>query len=317
MEYRTLGDSGLTASVLGMGCSRLASVTTPHAPGEVMATLDEAIEKSVTFLDTADVYGQGDSERLIGAAMRGRRDKLIVCTKAGLRLSAPQQLIRLVKPVANPILRRWRRSRTAAVQARLRSQRQCFEADYIRQRIEGSLRRLGSDYVDIFLLHNPPPAVLRDDRLFETLDRLKASDSVRFYGASVNTPEEAFAALDRPGVSCLQIEVNLFTAPTMAPVLERAKRAGVGIIAREPLAGGRAVGHPLLVSLAARRADGATAPGLALRFVADRDDVDVVLAGMTCRRNLRSNLAALDLPPLSAEEVRALSGAADQGAAAQ
>lgn len=276
--------------------------------------LTEAIERSITFFDTADVYGQGDSERLIGAAMRGRRDQLVICTKAGLRLGAPHQLVRLLKPIANPIVRRWRRGHRAAAKARQESARQCFRPEYVRQCLEGSLRRLGTDHVDVFLLHNPPMAAIADDALFETLDRLKADGAVRNFGVSAGSPDLAMASLERPGVSCLQLEVNVFTAQAVEPILRLAKQRGIGVIAREPLAGGRVIDHPVLEALASKRGGGATAAALALRFVADRSDVDVVLTGMTCRRHLHSNLAAFDQPPLSPEEADAMTRVEATGA---
>ena len=107
VQYRKLGNTGLTPSVLGFGCSMIASLATRYSPSEVEASLREAREAGITFFDTADVYGQGDSERLLGKLFRSGGEGMILCTKAGLTVGSMEPVVRVVKPVMNSILRRW------------------------------------------------------------------------------------------------------------------------------------------------------------------------------------------------------------------
>ena len=127
MERRRLGKTELKPSVLGFGCAQIASMSTAYPRREVAATLQAAMEHSVNFFDTADVYGQGDSERLLGEIIQGRRQHAILCTKAGLTLGAPQYAVRLVKPFVNPVMRFWGKGRSTVVRLRQKSEHQCFD----------------------------------------------------------------------------------------------------------------------------------------------------------------------------------------------
>ena len=163
MQYRKLGSTDLIPSVLGFGCSMIASLATRNSRTEVESTLSEAREAGITFFDTADVYGQGDSERLLGKLLRRQGEGMIVCTKAGLTVGPLEGIVRIAKPILNPLMRRWSSARTATMQARRHQERQCFDPNYLRRQIEGSLRRLNVDRIDLFLLHNPPVDVPQRD----------------------------------------------------------------------------------------------------------------------------------------------------------
>lgn len=280
VQYRRLGKTDLEPSVLGFGCSMIASLATRHSRAEVESTLREAVAAGVTFFDTADVYGQGDSERMLGKLFSHQREGVIVCTKAGLSVGPVEGLVRLVKPVVNPVMRRWRTARVTTRQARGRQERQCFDPEYLAHRIEGSLRRLNVDRIDLFLLHNPPVDVPQRETVLDVLNNIKKQGKLRHYGVSCRTLDDAYGWLAQPDIACLQIPVDRDRIEVAIPLLERAHTRGVGVIAREVLSQGALLNgsvtdalHPLL----------------------RRPEITVVLTGMTCRQHLHENLRAVDV----------------------
>jgi len=280
VQYRKLGNTGLTPSVLGFGCSMIASLATRYSPSEVEASLREAREAGITFFDTADVYGQGDSERLLGKLFRRGGEGMILCTKAGLTVGAMEPVVRVVKPVMNSILRRWRTARVATTQARRRQEQQCFDPDYLSGRIEGSLRRLSVDRIDLFLLHNPPVDLPQREGVFELLTRFKAQGKLRWFGVSCRSLDDAYEWLGQPDVACVQIPVDRSRIEAAIPVLERARAQQVGVIAREVFAQD---------ALAKGSVSDALGP------LVERAEIGVVLAGMSCRRHVQENVRALDV----------------------
>ncbi|HET7399651.1 MAG TPA: aldo/keto reductase [Intrasporangium sp.] len=207
MEERTLGRAGRQVSVVGLGTWQLGADWGGVSEEDALAVLGASVEEGVTFLDTADVYGDGRSERLIGRFLRerGGADGLVVATKMGRR--APQ----VPESYVLPNFRSW---------------------------TDRSRRNLGVDRLDLVQLHCPPTAVYADDAVFDALDTLVADGAIAGYGVSVETVEEALAAIRRPGVATVQIILNAFRLKPFDTVLPAAAAAGVGIIARVPLASG-------------------------------------------------------------------------------
>lgn len=258
----------------------IASLATRYSRAEVEASLLEARDAGVTFFDTADVYGQGDSERLLGKLFGKHGDDVVVCTKAGLTVGPMAPVIRLIKPVANVVLRRWRTGRAETTQLRHRRERQCFDPAYLKERIEGSLRRLNVARIDLFLLHNPPADMPHGDTVFEVLTRFKAQGKLRHFGVSCRSLEDASVWIGRPGVACVQIPIDRSRIATAGPVLELARTQGVGVIAREVFA------------------QDALAKGSvtdALRPLVECPEIGVVLTGMSCRRHVQDNVRAMDV----------------------
>lgn len=277
--YRRLGSTDLEPSALGFGCSTIASLGTRHPRQEVESTLREALDAGINFFDTADVYGQGDSERLLGKIIRGKREGIIVCTKAGLTVGPMERVVRLAKPFVNALMIRWRAARTATADIRRRSERQCFDPEYLRRRIEGSLRRLNVERIDLFLLHNPPTDMEERSGVFDMLNRFKQEGKLRHSGISCRSLADAEVWIEQPGVACVQVPISAMRLPEATPVLARAEARGVGVIAREVFSdGGQSRG---LVS-------DSLSP--LLRHAA----IGTVLVGMTCRQHLRENLRAVN-----------------------
>lgn len=292
MNRIQLGRSGLSASQLGFGCSQIASLSTRHSRNEVCSTLLEALDSGVNFYDTADVYGQGDSERLLGRMFRNRRSDVIVCSKAGLTVGMSQALVRLVKPFIQPLARRVKKSRLQLERARRGLEEKCFDPEYLQRRVEGSLRRLGWEFIDIVMLHNPSPQIVQNGVALDKLSDLKDRGLVCAVGVSADEPESALLAMDHQAVSCVQIPYNVYTMDTMRPVVERAASRAIGLILREPFAAGRAFDHSSVKALSQSRTDASPAR-TALRHLLEQPVSGVLLAGMTCRRHLRENIAAL------------------------
>jgi len=206
MQSRTLGRTGREVSVVGLGTWQLGADWGDVSEDDALAVLDASADAGVTFFDTADVYGDGRSEQIIGRWRAAHPDlPLTVATKMGRRLDqVPSNYVR------DNFVAWTDRSRT----------------------------NLGVDTLDLVQLHCPPTPVYEDDAVYDALDELVDKGSVAAYGVSVETVEQALTAIARPGVATVQIILNAFRLKPLDEVLPAADRAGVGIIARVPLASG-------------------------------------------------------------------------------
>ena len=210
-RQRTLGRTGLRISEIGFGCCAIGGGlhgTWEYGPtndDDSLAALQKALELGCTFFDTADVYGNGHSEHLLGSIVRGSvRSKVIVATKVGYI------------PGNNT---------------------QDFSGRHLQQALEGSLLSLNTEYVDILQLHNPPPEILGDSELINTVDSIKRSGKARHVGVSVLHHTHISACLDAGWVETVQVRYNLLDLDSKFS-LHKAAEAGLGVIAREPLANG-------------------------------------------------------------------------------
>ncbi|MGY1551301.1 aldo/keto reductase [Microbacterium sp. A588] len=206
MQHRTLGRTGRDVSTIGLGTWQLGADWGEVSEADARAVLDASAESGVTFFDTADVYGDGRSESIIGQWRRDNADvELTVATKMGRRAEQ-------------------------------------IPANYVyenfREWTDRSRRNLGVDTLDLVQLHCPPTAVYADDTVFDALDRLVEEGAIANYGVSVETTAEALAAIARPRVATVQIILNAFRLKPLDEVLPAAREAGVGIITRVPLASG-------------------------------------------------------------------------------
>lgn len=206
MDSRTLGRTGRNVSVVGLGTWQLGADWGDVSEADARAVLDAAVEEGVTFFDTADVYGDGRSETIIGGYLADHPDAHVtVATKMGRRVD---------QVPANYVL------------------------ENFRSWTERSRRNLGVDTLDLVQLHCPPTSVYTDDELYDALDTLVEEGSVAAYGVSVEKVEEALAAIAHPHVATVQIIANAFRLKPIDEVFPAAAEAGVGIIVRVPLASG-------------------------------------------------------------------------------
>jgi len=204
MEHRDLGRLGREVSVVGLGTWQLGADWGAVTETEATAVLEASVEAGVTFLDTADVYGDGRSEQLIGRFLRNHGG-ITVATKMGRRAEQVPESYTLAA------FREW---------------------------TDRSRRNLGVDTLDLVQLHCPPSATIDDDATYDALDTLVADGAMAAYGVSVETADQALSAIARPGVASVQIILNAFRLKPLDAVLPAAAEAGVGIIARVPLASG-------------------------------------------------------------------------------
>ncbi|MGH9511219.1 MAG: aldo/keto reductase [Terriglobales bacterium] len=210
MKYRQLGRTGWKVSEISFGAWAIGGSWGNVSDAEALAALNKAIDCGVNFLDTADVYGDGRSQRLIAEVKKSRKDKIIVATKAGRRLPA-----QTVEGYSRENLALW---------------------------IEDSLRNLKTDCLDLLQLHCPPTEVYYRPEVFAILDDLVTAGKIRFYGVSVEKVEEGLKAIEFPNVQSVQIIFNCFRQRPAELFFPRAKQKQVGILARVPLASGLLTG---------------------------------------------------------------------------
>lgn len=213
MNTRIFGKTGRVVGEVGLGCWQIGGNWGDVSEETALQVLGSARDSGTTFFDTADVYGDGRSERLIGRFLRESkgRDRLFIATKLGRR--------------GDP---GWPANFTRAI---------------VRRHTEDSLRRLGIDALDLTQLHCVPPEVLMRGELFGWLDELKGEGKIRAYGASVESMAEALWCVEQPGCSSLQIIFNLFRQKPVHVLFDRARAAGVALIVRLPLASGLLAGR--------------------------------------------------------------------------
>ncbi|GGJ78335.1 aldo/keto reductase [Streptomyces camponoticapitis] len=304
MEKRVLGRTGREASVVGLGTWQIGADWGDVAEADAFAVLDAALESGVTFFDTADVYGDGRSEQLIGRFLKSRPDAdVFVATKMGRRAEQRPEN---------------------------------YSLDNFRTWNDRSRANLGVDTLDLVQLHCPPTAVYSTDAVFDALDTLVAEKRTAAYAVSVETCAEALAAIARPGVASVQIILNPFRLKPLEEVLPAAREAGVGIIARVPLASGLlsgkytkdtvfaaddhrsfnrhgeafdqgetfsgieyATGLAAAAEFSSLAPEGATPAQTALRWIIQQPGVSSVIPGARSVEQTRSNAAAASLAPLS------------------
>jgi aryl-alcohol dehydrogenase-like predicted oxidoreductase len=207
LEYRNLGETGIRVSEISLGTWALGGEWGTVGEEDAYATLNRAVDLGVNFLDTADVYGDGRSEKLIGRLLKDRpQDEISVATKAGRRLDP----------------------HTA----------EGYNHENLSAFVERSLGNLGVEAIDLLQLHCPPTEAYRQGSTFEALDHLQEAGKIRHYGVSVEKVEEARLALSYPNVETVQIIFNIFRQKPVEEFFPLAEERNIGILARVPLASG-------------------------------------------------------------------------------
>jgi aryl-alcohol dehydrogenase-like predicted oxidoreductase len=318
MEKRTFGRLGREATVIGLGCWQLGADWGNVGDAEAMAILHAAVDGGVTFFDTADVYGDGRSERFVGRLLKERPgEKLFVATKTGRR--APEQID------------------------------QHYTESNLRSWVQRSLDNLGVESLDLVQWHCPPTETIQRDSMYELFDTLTSEGLIAGYGVSVETVVQALIAIDRPQVKSIQIIANAFRIKPFELVMPVAARAGVGIIVRVPLASGLLAakykadtvfgaddhrnynrdgaafdfgetfsGVPFQLGIVATRELGRVAPAdltpaqAALRWIIDQPGVTTVIPGASGPEQVRMNVIATEAAPISAEYRAAVARIYDQ-----
>jgi aryl-alcohol dehydrogenase-like predicted oxidoreductase len=312
MKYRVLGKTGLKVSEVGFGAWAIGGNAHGNSYGptddkQSVAAIGRALELGCNFFDTADVYGHGHSEELLGQALKGQRSEVIIATKVGgdFYHGTP---------------------------------RMNFNADYLEFALGKSCERLATDYVDLYQLHNPPLQLIKDGRVFKTLEKLKASGRIRQYGVSIHDPQEGLIAMRDPGLGALQVAFNILRQEVKNQLFREAAKNNVGIIAREPLANGFLAGKlkseskfpegdirhnfpkeyiKQLITAADQlrflESNNRTLAQASLRFVLDHKDISTVIPGAKSPGQVNEDFTSSESPPLTGEELLRIKFLREQG----
>lgn len=297
MRYRQLGATGIRVSEIGFGAwgiggnAKGAVAYGPADEDESRAALLKAVELGVNFFDTSDFYGFGHSEEVLGRALHPVRSKVAIATKVGFLNAAGEQ---------------------------------DFSTTHIERSLEASLRRLQTDYVDLYQLHSPPLGLLKSDGgIVSTLERLKSTGRIRAFGLSLRAPDDGLPAVRELGFECLQVNFNLLDQRAVANGLfDLCSRRSVGVIVRTPLVFGFLTGrysaaedfdpsdhrrrwppeqlerwasaHHLFNAMIDAR-NGETPSQFALRYCLSFDNVSTAIPGMLKAEHVIENAKASDL----------------------
>jgi len=302
MEYRKLGNTGLTVSAVGCGTWEIGGREWGAISDEAaLRVLQHAADRGVTFFDTADQYGGGRSETLLGQAF-GSRPEIVIATKGGAPIDSDGWLgSRGTKPVFNA------------------------SREYLPQAVDGSLRRLQREAIDVWQLHTIPLPEHWDEA-FETLERLREQGKIRHYGVSVNVPN-GLRVLNETGAETIMVPYNLLEQQPARALLPLAQERGVGVMVRTPLASGFLAGQftaettfpfgdhrsvwprERIARDAARAAElkflvraGRTLPQAAVLFPLTNPAVSAVVVGVMAHTEVDAAVDALSAPPLTEEE---------------
>ncbi|NBD27156.1 aldo/keto reductase [Paenibacillus glycinis] len=289
MKQNRIGASGLLVGEIGLGCMSLGTEET-HA----VALIHEALERGVNLLDTADLYDGGRNEELVGKAIRGRRERVVLATKVGNRRIPGQD--------------GWSWDPSKA---------------YILSAVKESLRRLGTDYIDLYQLHG---GTIEDpiDETIEAFEQLKREGAIREYGISSIRPNVIREYAARSGIASVMNPYSIVDRRGEETVFPLLREKGIGVIARGPLAGGalaanrqpvKGVPDYELEELSALRerleeltAGERSLTQLAIRYSLSHPAVAAAVPGASSREQLLRNIAAADVPELTEDEVRAIRG---------
>ena len=302
MRYRTLGKTGLKVSEVGFGGWAIGgnAFGNSYGPTDDKTSLDaikRALELGCNFFDTADAYGHGHSEELLGQALKGRRDDVVIATKVGADFYHDPP-------------------------------RMNFTSDYLSFALTKSCERLQTDRVVLYQLHNPPIQLLRSGKIFAGLEKLVDAGKIQSYGISIHAPEEGLLAMKNGRLATIQVVFNALRQEAKNKLFQTARQNNVAIIAREPLANGFLTGkisddssfppgdirfnfprdyfHTLVKAaqkLKFLESKSRTLAQASIRFVLDHGEISTVIPGAKTRQQAEEDLQASELPSLTGEEL--------------
>jgi len=312
MKYRTLGKTGLKVSEVGFGAWAIGGNNYGNSYGPTddavsLSTVERAFELGCNFYDTADVYGHGHSEELLGQALREHRDEVILATKVGGDFYHDPP-------------------------------RMNFNPDYLEFASAKSCERLQTDHIDLYQLHNPPAQLLKNGKIFEGLEKLKDSGRIRHYGISIHDPQEGLLSMKYGQPAAIQVVFNLLRQEAKNQLFQTAREQNVAIIAREPLSNGFLAGKFTIDStfqsgdirsnfprnylsglirasqqLRLLESKTRTLAQASIRFVLDHKDVSTVIPGAKTPQQIEEDIKASELPSLTGEEILRIKLLREQG----
>ncbi len=312
MKYRTLGNTHLKVSEVGFGAWAIGGNNYGNSYGPTddkvsLAAVERAFELGCNFFDTADVYGHGHSEELLGQALKEHRGDVILATKVGGDFYHDPP-------------------------------RMNFNLDYLEFASAKSCERLQTDYIDLYQLHNPPIQLLKNGKIFEGLEKLKDSRRIRHYGVSIHDPQEGLLSMKYGKPAAIQVVFNLLRQEAKNQLFQAARDQNVAIIAREPLSNGFLTGkfnidstfpsgdirsnfprnYLLGLTRAAQQlklleSKTRSLAQASIRFALDHKDVSTVIPGVKTPQQSEEDIGASELPPLTGEELLRIKILREQG----
>lgn len=312
MKYRKLGKTGFSISEISLGTWQVGGRWgEPFSHANADHILNAAVDAGINFIDTADVYGDGESEQAVGRLVRSRSERIFVATKCGRRLQP----------------------HTA----------DAYQPAALRQFVEDSLRNMQLDTLDLVQLHCPPTEVYYRPEIFELFDRLREESKIQHLGVSIEKVEEGLKAIEYPNVTTVQVIFNMFRQRPPELFFKEAARRDVGLIVRVPLASGLLTGKfspqthfapddhrafnrhgeafdkgetfsgvdyqtglDAVAELQAVLGSQAPLAAQALRWILMFDEVSCVIPGASSPEQILANLQAAELPALSAAQMQAV-----------
>ncbi len=302
MKHRELGRTGLKLGEVGFGAWAIGGNAFGNSYGPTedsvsLSAIKTALDMGCNFFDTADAYGHGHSEKLLGEALKGNRNNVVIATKVGGDFYHDP-------PSLN------------------------FRPDYLEFALKKSCERLQTSYVDLYQLHNPPLQLLKDPGLFRALEKFKDDGLVRHYGVSIHDPQEGLLAMKTGRPETIQVVFNVLRQEAKNKLFRAALDNGVAIIAREPLANSFLAGkhrpdetfpqgdirnrfpRGYIASLTGAAESlrflenrGRSLAQASIRFVLDHKEVSVTIPGAKNPEQTEENMKASDLPSLTGEEL--------------
>jgi aryl-alcohol dehydrogenase-like predicted oxidoreductase len=312
MKYRTLGKTGLKVSEVGFGAWAIGGNNYGNSYGPTddkvsLAAIEKAFELGCNFYDTADVYGHGHSEELLGQALKENRDDVILATKVGGDFYHDPP-------------------------------RMNFNPEYLEFASAKSCERLQTDHIDLYQLHNPPAQLLKSEKIFDGLEKLKDSGRIRHYGISIHDPQEGLLSMRYGQPAAIQVVFNLLRQEAKNQLFQTAREQNVAIIAREPLSNGFLTGKFNIDStfpsgdirsnfprnylsgltraaqqLKLLESKTRTLAQASIRFALDHKDVSTVIPGVKTPQQAEEDIGASELPPLTGEELLRIKILREQG----
>lgn len=235
MKFNYFGRGYERLSALGLGCSRIGSFGNPASFSDIRRTFDRAMELGINVFDTADIYGQGDSERALGKFLKGRRQKAFLVSKVGKLFSFKMRLARPLKPLLRPLISRSTGARAIITSRRGDNMRADFTPVYLQKALERSLQRLQLETLDALLLHSPSAEHLSSGNIEPMLIRLRQEGKLRHYGVSCDDNASLLKALEFEELSLLELPVDLIESTRQTDVWRTIAKRQIGILAREAI----------------------------------------------------------------------------------
>ncbi|MGH8129481.1 MAG: aldo/keto reductase [Steroidobacteraceae bacterium] len=322
MQFKQFGRTDLAVSELGLGCQSLGGGLYYRDDQESIRTLHRAMDLGVTFFDVSDHHSLGRSEELLGRALAGHRNSVVLTTKAGFHYTPMGTFALRVRGAVRPLSQALRTMKRRLHRFRASTGRYDFSPAYLSSAVERSLGRLRTDRIDLFQLYKPNAEQLRRGEFYEVLEKLKAQGKIRHYGIACARSEDAIIALNHAGNASVQVAINFLEQEAIRTVLPRAEERGIAVIARHP----RAIGlltdsHDDIMGdasayedqygervrqaheLAFLKRPGRSLAQAAIAFVRELPGVCVTLPRASTVAELEENLGSLKVGPFSEAEL--------------